>query len=456
MTANDILDRFSQTIPIATMTRGLVEYLFSAEHLNAIPPQVELLTYTRSIDFAHLVTLMADVVFRVHPSVRAAYRHSPEAQAVARLKSFYEKFNHLEPAVCRAFVRQMTQRCAEVVQALGRPADPLIPGVRCRILDGNKLAATQRRLDGLENVYAPLPGQALVLQDAQTRLFVEVLPCEDAYTNERALFGSLSDWWQANDLIVADANFCTEQLLRQIDGAEAFFVIRHHSSVGLPPQDSEQGAGRNASGTLFEHQVRYAETDLRWRCVILRLDEPTQDGDREIRLLTNLGAEQAGADRVATIYLHRHGIENTFQELEAALRSEIDTLGYPRAALFGFCLGLVLCNLFQVIRATMSRTPKTPEPQAISGVLLGQELATYLGTLLLLDLPSDYPQGDWTAPQMADWLRKLATAIDWKRYHKSPRGPKKKKEFVRGQKASPHQATSRVIAKRSAKHPSAP
>ena len=456
MTANDILDRFSRAIPVAVMARGLVEHLFSPQTLNAIPNGVQLFTYTRSIDFAQLVSLMGDVVFRVHPSVRAAYRKSPEAQSAATLKSFYEKFNRMEPNVCRAFVRQLSQRCADVAAAWEPMAPALVPGLRMRILDGNKLAATERRLDGLEKVLAPLPGQALVLQDFATGLFVDVLPWEDAYTNERALFGHLKDWWQADDLIVADCNFCTESLLRPIQIAGAFFAIRHHSGVGLHPLDAEIFVGRNASGEIFEQRVRYAQSDLELRCTIVRLDEPTRDGDREIRILTNLSRTQADAIRVAEIYRKRGGIENGFQELEAALRSEIATLAYPKAALFGFCMGLVLCNLFQVIRAATAKVPEAPKPEKISGVLLGQEIATYLGALLLLDLPTNYPQADWTAKQMAEWLLRIASRIDWRSYRKSPRGPKKKKEVGSYPRASPHEATARVLAERSKKRKNAP
>ena len=40
-------------------------------------------------------------------------------------------------------------------------------------------------------------------------------------------------------------------------------------------------------------------------------------------------------------------IETAFQKLEKHLYSEINTLGYPQAALFGFCLALVALNLLQ-------------------------------------------------------------------------------------------------------------
>ena len=48
---------------------------------------------------------------------------------------------------------------------------------------------------------------------------------------------------------------------------------------------------------------------------------------------------------VADLYRKRWTIETAFQELEATLDGEINTLGYPKAALFAFGVALVLYNL---------------------------------------------------------------------------------------------------------------
>lgn len=453
MTADDILARFARQAPVAAMARGLIGHLFAPDTLNAIPCGRELLTYTRSIAFADLVGLMTDVVFQVHPSVRAAYRHSRTARAVATLKSFYQKFSHIEPAVCRALVRRLGEPCADILAALGPPP----PGpLRWRTLDGNALAASQRRLDGLEDVYAPLPGQALVLRDNATGLFVDVWPCADAYANERALFGHLSDWWQAGDVVVADSNFCTEELFRQLAARGAFLLARHHGSVGLHPLGEARRVGRTGTGEVYEQPVRYAETGLAMRCVTVRLDRPTRAGDTEVRLLTMLPADRADGLAVAAAYRDRRTIESAFQELEAAVRSEVDTLAYPAAALFGFSVGLVLCNLLQVVRAALEPAVADPTPEPVSGVLLAQEIAAYLGGLLLLDLPAAWPQADWDAGRVAGWLRERARGVDRAHYARSRRGPKEKKQWQRGRRPPAHASTARILQQRSKNRPNAP
>ena len=50
----------------------------------------------------------------------------------------------------------------------------------------------------------------------------------------------------------------------------------------------------------------------------------------------------------------RWTLETAFQHLEAYFHSEINTLGYPKAALFGFCLALVAYNMLAVVMAALA------------------------------------------------------------------------------------------------------
>jgi IS4 transposase len=57
------------------------------------------------------------------------------------------------------------------------------------------------------------------------------------------------------------------------------------------------------------------------------------------------------AKRVARLYRKRWTLETAFQHLEASFHSEINTLGYPKAALLGCYLALVAYNLLAVVLA---------------------------------------------------------------------------------------------------------
>ena len=59
------------------------------------------------------------------------------------------------------------------------------------------------------------------------------------------------------------------------------------------------------------------------------------------------------AETVARLYLKRWQVETAFQHLEQDLNTEIKTLGYPRAAWFGFCIGVVAYNILAVLKAAL-------------------------------------------------------------------------------------------------------
>ena len=55
-------------------------------------------------------------------------------------------------------------------------------------------------------------------------------------------------------------------------------------------------------------------------------------------------------------------VEHAFEDLALALECEINTLCYPKAALFGFCVGLVVYNLLAVVKGIQVMAGKSPAP----------------------------------------------------------------------------------------------
>src|SRR5262249_36155676 len=60
----------------------------------------------------------------------------------------------------------------------------------------------------------------------------DVFPCEDGHAQERSLLGAVLETVAAQDLWIADRNFCTRAFLGEIDTRGGFFIIRQHQ--GLP------------------------------------------------------------------------------------------------------------------------------------------------------------------------------------------------------------------------------
>lgn len=66
-------------------------------------------------------------------------------------------------------------------------------------------------------------------------------------------------------------------------------------------------------------------------------------------VFTNLRKAVASAILVSHIYIKRWTVEGLFQVVSDTLECEINTLGYPKAALFSFCMALVAYNILSVV-----------------------------------------------------------------------------------------------------------
>ncbi|MFO1421050.1 MAG: transposase [Candidatus Competibacteraceae bacterium] len=124
--------------------------------------------------------------------------------------------------------------------------------------------------------------------------------------------------------------------------------------------------------------------------VVVELEKPTRNGDKIVAILTNLSEEAADALIVAELYQKRWGIETALR-LEKHLNSEINTLGYPKAALFGFCLALVAFNLYAVVMAALRSAYRDHDiNDEVSEYYVAQEIATIYG------YADRIPEDDWT------------------------------------------------------------
>ena len=155
----------------------------------------------------------------------------------------------------------------------------------------------------------------------------------------------------------------------------------------------------------------------------------------------------ASAKRVARLYRKRWTLETAFQHLEAYFHSEINTLGYPKAALFGFCLALVAYNMLAVVLAAL-RSVHGAETidQELSLYDVANDIAqTYHGMMIAI------PEDEWRVfsrmrpAEMVATLRELAQKVCLKAYRKSSRGPKKPRpKRERSTKAS-HVSTAKIL-----------
>ena len=432
------------------MARLALEHALPADWVDGVFEANRQRQYSRELLFSTVVELTTLVSLGLRPSLHAAARQMPGLPV--SLACLYDKVNHTEPGILRALVRGSAERLGPVAAAMGQYAGSL-PGWRLRVLDGNHLPASEKRLGPLRGFRgAALPGQSLVVYDPDLGLVTDLVACEDAHASERAAVTPLLDGAQPGELWIADRHYCTGTVLRGLADAGACFIVREHANH---PRLAERGewraGGRVETGLVREQAITMDYYQAWWRRIELALDQPTGDGETTIRLWSNL-PEAITAERIAELYRTRWRIEGMFGRLESVLHSEVSSLGHPRAALLGFAAAVLAYNVLALLQRAVEQAHQQQEPPAeVSTYHLAVQVRGSYEGLLIAVPPECWPPWQGVDPAgLAQRLLRLARNIDPRQVATSKRKPKPKtpKGYVNGKTARKHVATARLLASR--------
>ena len=449
----EIFERFVEKSPISVMVRGTLERVLGADQLNLWYERTAQKQYTRHLLFSTVYDLLSQVVFCIQPSVRSAYQAREDVGT--SLASVYNKLNGVETQTAAELVRYSAQVLSPLIEQVGGECEPWLPGYRVKIVDGNCIEATEHRLKALRGVQAgALPGKALVVYEPAQGVVSDVFPCEDGHAQERSLFGDVLDTVQANDLWIEDRNFCTRDFLCEIDDLGAFFIARQHGSLPFEILSPLRSAGRVETGQIAEQRVQVVDTDGQahvFRRVRIKLNEPTRDGDRRLYILTNLPPRRVSTKRIARLYRRRWTLETAFQHIEAYFHSEINTLGYPKAALFGFCLALVAYNLLALVLAALRGVhgEETVECEVSLYYIANEIATTYTGMMIAIPEPEWGVFETMSTAELAAILLDLAQRVRMKAIRKSPPRPKKPRPKREGGPKQGHVSTAKLLMSQS-------
>lgn len=445
----DIFENFARKAPVAVMARASLEFALEPSALNAVFAEHAERQYEKKLLFSTMLDLAALVVCRVQPSVRAAYQ-AMRQQVPVSLTALYDKLGGVEMATTEALVAHSAARLRPVIAALST-AEPWLPGYRIRVLDGNHLAATERRLTVLRQCAAgPLPGHSLIVLEPEVGLVVQMVACEDGHAQERTLLEPIIAAAEPGDVYIADRNFCTLGFLFALANRSSHFIIRQHANLPIESQGTLRRCGRTKSGEVFEQGITLCMdgAKLQIRRVVIRLDTATRDGDTEMAILTDL-PPTIGAATIADLYRRRWTIETFFAHLERNLQSEIAALGYPKAALFGFGVAIVAANVFAVVHAAMQTAKRHDERAAQMPLsefaIINAARSVHDGMDLVLDDEVWLPFHSMAPRTFAKRLVQWAAHSDWQRFRKAIRGPKKPVPKRTRFKNTPHVSTARLL-----------
>ena len=422
-----ILNPFVEKAPAAVMTRIALDWILDGTSLDRILQEVAEGQFEREFLLRHFVDVMLDVACGFRPTPRAAFVRR-DLEQVASISAFYRKLGRMELAVTEEIVRRTAVRARQLIRAGGGPLPEPIPGYPARIIDGNVLSGTEHRIEPLRTTWsAGLPGMSLAIYEPATGTITDLILAEDAHTQERALLDRIPIG--PGRLYIADRNFCVRSLLSRITAAEAFFLVRWHRST-LPFRATSRlhRRGRCRSGEVIEQTIEVTDDDgvaHPWRRIVLKLDEPTRDGETEIVLITNLPAEVTAAACCAA-YGDRWEIEGHYQAMTDLLHCEIPSLGYPRAALFAFGMSAVAGNALAVLKGNLRVAHGEEIAQEVSDFALVDEAAEDYPGMMKAVPPAAWPRlSIHGAEEVASVLNEVAAKVPVHRMFRSRRGPKK-------------------------------
>jgi IS4 transposase len=452
MLLESVFDNFVERKPYCVMARAALERMLAASRLDELFRTNATVQYERDLLFSQLIEVMARVVTRVDRSVLRAVESLHDVLTVSD-EAIYQKLRGVETLVSQALVRDSFREAGAVLEQLKVADRTWVSGFRVKILDGNHLAATEHRIAELRTIWdAPLPGRALVVWDQVTRLVRDVFLTEDGHASERSLLDQVLDTVERYDLWIADRNFCTLGFLFGLWLKRARFVIRQHGSLVGKPLGQPKLVGKTARGEKVYEQLVCLTCEGRDRTVrriTVHLLKPTRDGDTELHIFTNLTAREANGVRVAELYQKRWTIEVVFHELTMALQCEVNTLGYPKAALFTFCVALLLENTLAMLKGSLRAAHGEEATADLSGNLLSYELqTTYEGMMVAIPPEHWTPFATMSLKEFANTLKALAKRVNITRFRKYKRGPKKPPTPRAKYHNGGHASTAKILALR--------
>ena len=299
----EMFKKFSSRRPMATLGMISVRAVFSDQTIDKIFEVSSSRQYTKELAFSSCARLLGEVALLGTSSVSTAYKKVDETISVS-LSAVYQKLRNVEPQVCEALVCGTANRATKLINHLNATREEPIAGFKLRVIDGNYLARSERRIKELrDSNVASIPGMSMAVYDYGTDLISELRVDEDGHTNERKLTPALADIAQEDDLFLADRLYCTYTVIDTLTARNSKYLIRLHGSMPTHPDGPEvKGCGRCKTGKVSYQKVTLKDGRVATVIIITR-DKPTKDGKSQVILLTNLEVTKALALQLADPYL---------------------------------------------------------------------------------------------------------------------------------------------------------
>ena len=251
-----------------------------------------------------------------------------------------------------------------------------------------------------------------------------------------------------NDVGIFDRHYCIVKFLLDVRKTDAYFVVRQHGRLQGELRGKRKYIGRTKSGEVYEQALvlEHEGNMLTVRRVTIQLDTPTEDGDTELHILTNLPKSKVNACQVADVYHLRWDIERKYYVLTTTLTCELKGNCMPRCALFQFCMAQVAFNCRQVALATLAAEHGEEAVEQMSQHKMANEIAKATDGFFVAVNDKEWTRLVPRTPRhLARFLRNVAKHVDPEKYRKSVRGPKKPRTPRTRYKSNAHVSTAKLL-----------
>lgn len=150
------VERCAEQSPVTVMARLALQRALEPAWIDDLFERERGTQYTRELLFSTTVELMSVVAVGLRPSVHAAAKACKDLPV--SVQALYAKIRGTTPSLVRALVQGSATRLSEVLAPMIKDKAPTVRGYRSRIVDGNHLPASEKRLKPRRGIAGPIAG----------------------------------------------------------------------------------------------------------------------------------------------------------------------------------------------------------------------------------------------------------------------------------------------------------
>jgi hypothetical protein len=449
-----VIQRFVEQSPLTLMARLILQCALDAQWVAELFEQADVRSglQLRESLFGATVEVMAALSARLRrPALPAGDAARALSEWPASITALHDRISRTRSGWGRALVRESAQRLCALVQPSNDGMQQPLAGYRLRVLHGSHLPLGKcapgpagcmpsvTPLNALRG--SALAAQSLIVYDPELAMIVDLVPCAREDAHQHALTGSLLDSVQPGELWIVDRRFSTSAILNGWPRRGSAFIVQEH---GCTPEHRELDKlaprGRIEMGVVYEQQIGIVDESgatAAFRRIELHLDRCNEEGEKRVRMLTNVPAAQLGAQEIARLSCRQWSAQLPVP-LEPVFNSEMLALGQPRAALLTFGIAAFAYNVLSAIARAVGSQQEISEreferwPSSVAASIS----TTYAG--MLIALPEEFWQRyDQMTPH------ELTQIVDALAAHVDPRSSRKQQ---REAKVPPMTAATQCIA----------